>query len=237
MRDRREPARPVRIVRPSRRLRSAFHDVRDVEIDHEREVQHVEPDHRAASLVPVLVPLARGREDQVAGLHPAGLAVDERHRALTFDHDPRGVRRMPVAGRDFAGEHQLDAEVDRRRCLQVLQATARIREHEDAPLRLVHRRQLSGAQQQRPDGVPRPMRGQRIRARRFGRKQRAQIRPQRHEVRLRQRRDVVAGQFVEGAERFHSESGISRPKGVRLRTCTLRPRLARLYDAGGFHSI
>ena len=160
--------------------------------------------------MPVFVPQAGGCQDQIPGLHRAGLPVDESQPAFALDHEASGIGRMPVAGRDLAGEHELHAEVDRRRGLQVVEPAAGVGEHEHPPLRLIHRREFSCAQQQRPDRFPLPVRGQGACAWPMRRQQCAQARPQGHEVGARKCRDVVVGELVEGPESFHAVRASSR---------------------------
>ncbi|MEI2735832.1 MAG: hypothetical protein V9G24_14165 [Rhodoblastus sp.] len=99
----------------------------------------------------VLVPQARGREDQVALLHRHFLALDRGEAALAFHHEARGARRMLVVGRGFARQDQLHADVDRGRRLHVLEAEAGIGEHEHAALGLFDRRQFARLEQFRAD--------------------------------------------------------------------------------------
>ena len=174
-----------------------------VEVHHQRQVEHVEPDHRPLALVTVFVPQAGRRQDQVAVLHRAHVAADDGARALAFDDDARRVRRMAVVGRRLARQHQLHAKVDDARGLQVVEAAAGIRQHQHAPLGLFHRRQLAGAQQEGADGLPAPLRYRRGAGRAARRQQGTQAGPQRHQVGGGERLAIFLRKFLQGSKLTH----------------------------------
>jgi hypothetical protein len=109
-----------------------------------RQVQHVQPDHGLGAVVAVLVPQAGGREDQVAAAHRALLAVHRGPGAFALDDHAHRVGCVAVAGRPFAGQQQLHAQVHGGAGLHVFQAVAGVGQHQHAALGLFHRGQLAG---------------------------------------------------------------------------------------------
>ena len=67
------------LVRPFRKRR--------VEELHHRDVEPVEPEHRLRSLIGVIMPGHRRRNDKVAGRHRGALAVDGGIGALAFEDE------------------------------------------------------------------------------------------------------------------------------------------------------
>ena len=59
----------------------------------------------------MLVPSPAGRQHQVTGVHPAGLAVDNRLSSLPFEDKAQGVDRVPVRRRRLAGPQRLQRSV------------------------------------------------------------------------------------------------------------------------------
>ena len=96
-----------------RRLQFALDRVGAFEIDEQRQVERIEPDHRAFAVMTMIVPRAAGREDQVAALHHAFFAVDDRVGAFALDDDARRARRVAVRRRLLARQQQLHAAEDR----------------------------------------------------------------------------------------------------------------------------
>ena len=107
-----------------------------VEEAHHRDVQAVEPDDRIAAVVAVVVVRPRRRDDEVAEAHRRPLAVDGRVRAFAVEDEAKRRLRVPVRGRHFAGQDELQAGVDRLRQAR-LAAQGGVLEHEDAPLGLL----------------------------------------------------------------------------------------------------
>ena len=69
---------------------------------HQRPVQHIDPDHRRAGLVAMVVPGAVRGEDDVAAMGLAALALDIGVAALVGQDGAAGVRAVDVGGRDVA---------------------------------------------------------------------------------------------------------------------------------------
>jgi len=151
----------------------------------------------------VIVPGAARREDQVAALHHAFLAVDDGVGAFALDHDARRARRVAVRRRLLARQQQLHAAEDRPGDAHRAGAAAGIGQDQHAPLGLFHRRQLAGTQQQRADRVERPQARLALRRRRVVRQRLAHQRPERRGVGVLHRLAIVERQFFHGAERGH----------------------------------
>ena len=149
----------------------------------------------------MLVPEACRRQDQVTATHRQLLALDRRPRVLALDDHPDRIRRVTMRRRPLAGQQQLHAKINRRRRLHVVETVPRICKHEHATLRLLDRRQLTGADQQWLDLRVFPMRRTRSRARLVRRQHRAQVGPQRNEILLPHGLDVIGRQIVEPSER------------------------------------
>ena len=183
-----------------RRLQFALDRVGGLEIDEQRQVERIEPDHRAFAVMAVVVPRAARREDQVAALHHALLAVDDRVGAFAFDHDARRARRVAMRRRLLAGQQKLHAAENGSGDAHRARPAAGIGEDQHAPLGFFHRGELARAQQQRADRVEGPEAGLALRHRRVVRQRLAHQRPERRRVRVRNRVPVVGGQLFHGAE-------------------------------------
>ena len=70
--------------------RSRFEE-RCVHVLHQRHIERIEPDDSRLAVMLVFVPSPGGREDEVAPLHLAALAVDDRGGAATFDNEAQRV--------------------------------------------------------------------------------------------------------------------------------------------------
>ena len=181
-------------------LAVAINVVAGFHVMHERQVEHVEPDHRLMAIMAVLVPQAGRRQDQVAAAHRAFLAVDRGPGALALHHHAHRIGRMPMRGRPLAGQQQLHAQVYRRAGLHLLQPVTRVGQHQHATLGLLDRREFAGLQQQRLDRRVGPMRGTRVWSRFVRWQHRTQTGPQGHQVLRLQRGQVFGGQVFEASE-------------------------------------
>ena len=114
---------------------------------HGRDIQAVEPDHRPAAVVAVVVPLPVGREHQVAGRHHRALAIDRGEGAVALHDEAERALRVAVGGRDLAGEDELEAGVEARRDGGGARH-ARILQDQHAALGLLGADQVAGAEQQ-----------------------------------------------------------------------------------------
>jgi hypothetical protein len=107
--------------------------------------------------LPVVVPCARRRDDEVARMHRRALAVDRRIRAFAFDDEAQRGLRMAMRGRDLARQDELQPAIERARDRR-LAAQAGILEHEDAALRFLRRDEPAGLEHVRTDGFVAPER-------------------------------------------------------------------------------
>mgnify|MGYP003694643057 CR=1 FL=1 len=74
---------------------------------HQRKIQTVEPEHRLARIVRVIMPGELRRENQIARLHDALLAVDRRISAIALKDKAQRRRRVAVRPGIFAGLYVL----------------------------------------------------------------------------------------------------------------------------------
>jgi hypothetical protein len=79
-----------------------------VERDDGGEVKAVESQHGVFSGVVVVVPTPGWREDEVAGVHVAGVAVDGGPHAFTFEDETDGAGGVAVVGGGLVGAKVLD---------------------------------------------------------------------------------------------------------------------------------
>jgi hypothetical protein len=119
-------------------------------------VEHVEPHHRPAALVPVFVPALSRRQDEVTVGHRGERAVDFRYRSAALEHKTQRVRRVPMRPSHLTRQQDLQAGVEVGDRLEVSVASVRIDEREDAPFRTRGRRQRNRALHQRFHRSPRP---------------------------------------------------------------------------------
>ena len=139
-----------------------------LERHHQRQVEPVEPDHRLVPVVVVVVPLPVRGEDQVAGLHLAGVAVDRRVDARAGHDEADRGRRVTVGRRALARPEVLDGAPERRaREGQAVEPRIGEREH-TAVAAALDRDDLAGALGKREDGVPFPEPRLRARERNVG---------------------------------------------------------------------
>ncbi len=104
------------------------------EIAMQRHVERVEPDDRARAAMLVRVPGPARRDDEVALVHQAFLAVDDGVGAVAFEHEAQRARRMAMRPRDLAGLQDLQRRGQGRRRAHAGIAQVRIIEGEDAAL-------------------------------------------------------------------------------------------------------
>jgi hypothetical protein len=125
----------------------------------ERQIQSVEPDHRAIALVAVIVPFPRRREHHVAAFHHDLLALDRGEAAFALDDEAQRERRVPMRARRLTGQNRLQARVERVGGIRRLQF--RIDQHKHAAFREVGADELRGALAERtqPLVVPEIWRG------------------------------------------------------------------------------
>ena len=165
----------------------------------QRQIQHVEPDHRRGAVVTMLMPQASRGQDQITTAHGALLAVHCGVSALAFHDHAHGVRRVAVARRPFAGKQQLHTQVNRGARLHLVQTMPGIGQHEHAAFGLFDRRELAGLEQKRPDVTVGPAGRTRLARRDFGWQNTTQARPQRHQVEIAQVLDVVLRQIFDSS--------------------------------------
>src|SRR6266850_2850615 len=70
---------------------------------HQWKIQTVQPQHRLAGIIGVIMPGELRRENQITGLHDALLAVDRRISAVALKDETQSRRRVAVRPRIFAG--------------------------------------------------------------------------------------------------------------------------------------
>ena len=125
---------------------------------HERQVEPVEPDHRLATVVVVVMPVPFGGQDEVTGRHLAGIAVDGCVHPGSHHHEADRRRRVPMRGRGLSGTEILDSTPQRgTREREAVQA--RVGEGEHAPVAAaLERDDLAGPLRQRirPSPWPQP---------------------------------------------------------------------------------
>ena len=127
-----------------------------LERDHQRQVEPVEPHHRLVAVVVVVVPHPVRREDQVAGLHLARVAVDRRVDARARHHEADRRGSVPVRRRVLARAEVLDRAPEGR-ARERQPAEPRVREREHAPVAAaLDRDDLAGALGEGEDRVPLP---------------------------------------------------------------------------------
>ena len=96
------------VVRHGRQVvRRAGLELVGAEIAMQRRVERVEPDDRLVAAVHVLVPGPARRDDEVAFLHRAVLAVDDGGGAVAFDHEAQRIHGVAVRPRLLAGQQDL----------------------------------------------------------------------------------------------------------------------------------
>ena len=77
------------------------------EIAVERRVERIHPHDRAAAFMDVLVPGPARRDDEIAFLHQAALAVDDGVGALALDDEADRVHGVAVRARGFSRQEDL----------------------------------------------------------------------------------------------------------------------------------
>ena len=142
-------------------------DPGDVEILHQRPVEHVDPDHRRVGIVAVIVPGAVRGQDQVAALGIAALALDIGVAAVVRQDRAAGVRAVDMRRRDVARIVDRDRAAHGAGHLQPA-AEAGIGEQDALPVGELDRRHIGPAGdvgdpvQDRPVVLPAPAMRQRL---------------------------------------------------------------------------
>ena len=181
-------------------LSLAIHMVRSLHVVHQWQIKHVKPNHRIGAIVPVLMPQTCWREDQVASTHGAFLAIHRGVSTLTFHNHANRIGCVAMAGRPFTRHEQLHAQVHGGTGLHFFQAMAWIGQHQHATLGFFNRGQLTGLEQQRFDGLVRPMRGFGLARGDARRQNSAQTRPQGHQIQIAQILHIVFGQVFQATQ-------------------------------------
>jgi putative membrane protein len=184
-----------------------------VEESDQRDVEAVEPDHRLAAVVAVVVEGPRRRDDEVAEAHRRALAVDGRVGAFAVEHQAQRRLRVPVRRRHLAGQDQLQPGVQRLRDRR-LAAQGRVLEDQDAPLGLFGADEAAGVHDVAADLVVAPEGGG-DRALRCRRHQRPEHFPERRHVQAVDAR--VEGTPLVGGRAFVQCSGLGRVHAVIVR--------------------
>ena len=189
---------------------------------HDRNVQAVQPEHRLAGLVPVIVPRHRRRDDEVPIVHRRALAVDGRMRAAAFEHEAQRTLRVSMCRRDFSRQHELHAGIQIGGDLR-LPAESGIFENQHATLGFLGGDQLAGFHHRGANLRERPCGGLAC-AHGFRRDEVRQRHPERRQV-------LAADAFVEGKtlrrlggrRRWLIRHGTlpERFDSIRLATCSI----------------
>ena len=82
----------------------------------ERNIEPIQPDHRALSLLTVVVPAPRGRHDEVARIHIRFFAVDRGIGPRPLDNETQCRLCVPVRRCDLAASDQLQRAEESMRC-------------------------------------------------------------------------------------------------------------------------
>jgi hypothetical protein len=82
----------------------------------------------------MLVPQASGRQDEVAFVHGAFLALHSCKATFAFHHKANSAGRVAVIGRHFTRQDQLHADINGGCCYQFLNAMAGVAQHQDTAL-------------------------------------------------------------------------------------------------------
>ena len=117
------------------RILAQFLGEAGVEVANRRNVETVEPDHRLAGGVAMVVPLPAGGQHQIERPHHRLFAVDGGEGAFTLEHKAQGALAVTVTRRDLAGQDQLQSGIEAGRDRR-LARHARVFEDQDAALGL-----------------------------------------------------------------------------------------------------
>src|SRR4029453_7474612 len=149
------------------RARHVVIDPGGVEELHQRPVEHVDPDHRLARIVAVVVPGTVRGQDQIATLGGAALALHDRVAAFVRQDGAAGIGGVQMDGCDIAGVVDRDRAADRVGDLQAAVQSGieqkdalAVRELDRRYLGLV--RNLGDAVQIRAEFAPAPHIGERL---------------------------------------------------------------------------
>ena len=166
----------------------------------QRQVEHIEPNHRVGAIVAMLVPQTGGRENQVATAHRAFLAIHRGVRALAFHNHAHRIRGVAMTGCPFTGHEQLHAQVHGGRGLHFFQTMAGVGQHQNTALGFFNRCQFTRFQQQGLQAFVGPMRGLGLTRGNLGWQHTAQAWPQRHQVQVAQILHIVCWQVFQAAQ-------------------------------------
>ena len=110
----REPSARKGGIRDGRRqvVRGAGLEDLGAQILMQGRVQHIEPDKRPLPPMRMFVPGAAGRDDEIAGLHQAFLAIDNGDAARALHDKTQGVGGVAMGPRALAGRQHLKIRVD-----------------------------------------------------------------------------------------------------------------------------
>ncbi len=97
------------------RLRRSFEE-RGFERSDQRDVQHIEPDHRLGALVLMVVPHPARRQHQITLVDGVLFSFDDGIDAVALHDEAQRGRGVTMSGRDFAGQNVLDRSPEGRRC-------------------------------------------------------------------------------------------------------------------------
>ena len=123
-------------------------------------VERVEPDHRPAAVVRMLVPRPCGGENEIAEPHRARFAVDDGEGAFALEHKADGVHGVAMRAGGFPGQQDLQRCGEGTRGRLILWAARdRIDQCQHAAFDRGGVRHLDRAPDQRTHALPRPQIG------------------------------------------------------------------------------
>ena len=79
----------------------------------QRDVQAIHPDHRHVAGVAVIVPSPRRSDNEIPRTHGDAFTTDGSVSTFAFDHKAQRRLSMAMGRRDFAGQDQLQAAIER----------------------------------------------------------------------------------------------------------------------------
>lgn len=133
-----------------------------------RQIQAIQPDHGARSVLAVVMVVPSGSQDHIPLLHANPATMNGRETAVTLDDEAHRERCVTVRRGGFVRHDQLETGVQRVGCVgglcmeslntlcylleqRFLHTSCRIHQHQDASLRLLLRDQLPCREQVGPD--------------------------------------------------------------------------------------
>ncbi len=126
------------------------------EVAMQRHIERVEPDDRARAAMLMRMPGPARRDDEVAFVHQAFFAVDDRVGAVALEHEAQRARRMAMRSRDLAGLQDLQRRGQGRRRAHAGVAQIGVVEAEDAALDRRHVLEVERAFDQGTHRLPFP---------------------------------------------------------------------------------